>query len=70
VIKGKQVNSDHVAKLVLALARVRLAKDDGASIIVAAPYDSSPVEASGVLEGFLRENEIAALHALAQVSAK
>lgn len=70
VIDGKQASSDHFAKLVLALARVRLARDDGASIIVAAPYEVSQTEASAVLERFVRENEAAVMQALAQVSAK
>lgn len=70
VIDGKQVSSDHAAKLVLALARVRLDRDDGASIIVAAPYDVSQSEAAVMLEHFVRENEAAVLHTLAQVSTK
>lgn len=69
VIDGRQVNSDHLAKLILALESVLLGRDDGASIIIAAPYEVSPGEAAAVMTRFIQVNEAAINQAIARVSA-
>ena len=70
VIDGQRQVSDAWAKLILASERVRLARDDGASILVAAPYAENPAEAVQVLGRFIEHNEAAIQHGLLQVSGK
>ena len=70
VIDGRPSVSDHYAKLVLAVDRVRLSHDDGASILIAAPYEESPVQAAAVLARFIQDNEAAIQRSLAQIAGK
>ena len=70
VINGQRVVSDARAKLIMATERVRMARDDGASILVAAPYEESPAEAAQVLARFMEHNEAAIQRALDQVAGK
>lgn len=46
LINQQPVVSDQVAKLVLALDRVRLARDDGLSVLIATPYDDADIGAA------------------------
>ena len=70
VIDGQRNVNDPVTKLVLAIDRVSLARDDGASVLVAAPYEENPTEAAKVLAEFVRDNEAAIQRGLGQVSGK
>ena len=70
VIDGGRSVNDLYAKLVLATDRVSLARDDGASVLVAAPYEENPAQAAKVLAGFVRDNEAAIQRALGSVSGK
>ena len=70
VIDGQRTVSDPYAKLVLAFDRVRLSRDDGASILIAAPYDEDPRDAAAVLARFLAANEAALMQALQRVAAQ
>jgi hypothetical protein len=42
----RPIVNDHVAKLILALDRVRLQRDDGLSVLIATPYEDSEVKAA------------------------
>jgi exosortase A len=68
VIDGTRSHSDIYAKLVLAADRVRLSRDDGASVLVAAPYDDEPAEAAHTLAAFVHDNEASIQRALDQVA--
>ncbi|MEW5965720.1 MAG: exosortase A [Pseudomonadota bacterium] len=46
LINGAPTVSDHKAKLVLALDRVRMRRDDGLSVLIAAPYDDAQQDAA------------------------
>lgn len=70
VIDGRQQNYNTVAKLVMALDRLLLLRDDGASILIAAPYDENPEKASRLLGNFVQDNATAITHGLNQVSRK
>jgi len=70
VINGQREVSDARAKLILAAERVRLARDDGAAILVAAPYTDNPAEAAPILARFIQQNEAAIQHGLEQVAGK
>ncbi|MEQ1592412.1 MAG: exosortase A [Thiobacillaceae bacterium] len=70
VIDDQRSVNELYAKLALASDRVRLERDDGASILVAAPYEENPSDATKVLADFIQDNEAAILHALGQVSGK
>ncbi len=70
MIDGQRNVNELYAKLILATDRVRLDRDDGASILVAAPYEDNPADAAKVLAHFIQDNEAAILHALGQVSGK
>jgi len=70
VIDGQPSVNDLYAKLILATDRVSLARDDGASVLVAAPYEADQADAAKVLAGFVRDNEAAIVHGLGQVSGK
>jgi EpsI family protein len=43
LINQEAVVNDHLAKLVLALDRVRLRRDDGLSVLIATPYDDGRI---------------------------
>jgi exosortase A len=68
VIDGVRSHSDLYAKLLLATDRVRLARDDGASVLIAAPYDDEPAEAARVLAAFIGDNEADIQRALDRVA--
>ena len=70
VIDGQPSVNDLYAKLILAADRVMLARDDGASVLVAAPYEENQADAAKVLTDFIRDNEAAILRGLGQVSGK
>jgi exosortase A len=70
VIDGRPSVSDHYAKLALAADRVRLSRDDGASVLVAASYEENPAQAAKVLARFIQDNEAAIEQALKQVAGK
>lgn len=46
LINGAPTVSDHKAKLVLALDRVRMRRDDGLSVLIAAPYEDTQQDAA------------------------
>jgi EpsI family protein len=46
LINQRPIVNDHVAKLILALDRVRLQRDDGLSVLIATPYEDSEVKAA------------------------
>jgi EpsI family protein len=46
LINQRPVVNDQVAKLVLALDRVRLKRDDGLSVLIATPYEEPEAEAA------------------------
>ena len=46
LINQRSIVNDYVAKLVLALDRVRLARDDGLSVLIATPYDNVGIESA------------------------
>lgn len=58
LINGAPTVSDHKAKLVLALDRVRLRRDDGLSVLIAAPYEDTQLDAAAaVLARFAADME-------------
>ncbi len=46
LIDGRPVVDDYLAKLLLALERVRLKRDDGLSVLIATPYENGRTEAA------------------------
>lgn len=70
VINAKPSVNDLYAKLILATDRVSLSRDDGASIVIAAAYDESPVQAARLLQDFILDNEAAIQLGLDQVSGR
>ena len=70
VIDGHPNTSDIGAKLSMATDRLRLARDDGASIVLATPYEDQPEEAARVLANFVQDNATAIQRGLDQVSGK
>lgn len=46
LIDGQSVVNDHLAKLRLAVERVRLQRDDGLSVLIATPYEEGGAEAA------------------------
>lgn len=70
VIGGKLVSNDYLAKLAMALDSVFMGRDDGASILVAAPYETNPAEAAAVMARFIQDNEAAIARAIAHTSDK
>jgi len=46
VVDGRPLVNDHVAKLLLAVDRVRLRRDDGLSVLIATPYDDAGIDAA------------------------
>lgn len=70
VIDGRPNHSDILAKLSMASDRLRLARDDGASIVLASPYEEHPDEAARALTNFVQDNVAAIQRGLDQVSEK
>lgn len=68
VIDGRPYYNDTLAKLVLAVDRLRLAPDDGAAIVLATPYEENPEQAARVLADFIRDNGAAIQRGLDQVA--
>jgi exosortase A len=68
VIDGQPTVSELMAKLILAVDRVKLTRDDGASVMVAAPYADNPEEAAKVLTDFIQDNDSAIQRGLKRVA--
>ena len=63
--------NDSAAKLILAMDRVRLARDDGLSVLIATPYDDVEIEvASSTLASFAADMKPAIGRALDRVNGK
>ncbi|MBT9591222.1 MAG: exosortase A [Thiobacillus sp.] len=63
--------NDYAAKLILATDRVRLARDDGLSVLIATPYDDVGIEvASTTLANFAADMKLAIGRALDRVGGK
>lgn len=61
--------NDQLTKLVLALDRVRLRRDDGLSVLIATPYDDTDIQAaSGTLASFAVDMERSIAHSLDRVN--
>jgi len=68
LINQKPMVSDHQAKLVLALDRVRMKRDDGLSVLIATPYEDAEIEtAAATLARFAADMEPAIGRTLDQV---
>ena len=68
LVNQRPVVNDHVAKLILALDRVRLQRDDGLSVLIATPYEDSEVKAAAAtLARFAADMEPAIAGTLDQV---
>jgi exosortase A len=68
LINQQPTVNDHKAKLVLALDRVRLARDDGLSVLIATPYEDAEIEtAAATLARFAADMEPAIGRTLDQV---
>jgi exosortase A len=68
LIDQRPVVNDYYAKLIMALDRVRLARDDGLSVLIATPYQNADLMAASVtLARFASDMEPAIAHALDQV---
>jgi exosortase A len=68
LINQQPVVSDHKAKLVLALDRVSLKRDDGLSVLIATPYEDTDIQtAAATLARFAAEMEPAIARTLDQV---
>jgi exosortase A len=68
LINQRPTVNDHVAKLVLALDRVRLQRDDGLSVLIATPYEEAEREAAvATLARFAADMEPAVARTLDQV---
>jgi len=71
LIGQRSTVNDHVAKLILALDRVRLQRDDGLSVLIATPYEESEREAAlATLARFAADMEPAIGRTLDQVDGK
>ena len=71
LINQRPVVNDHVAKLILAFDRVRLQRDDGLSVLVAAPYDDTEIKAAAAtLARFAADMEPAIGRTLDQVDGR
>ena len=68
VIDGQPSVNELMAKLILAADRVRLTRDDGASVLAAAAYEDSPAKAAKLLTDFIRDNEPAIQRGLSRVA--
>jgi len=68
LIDQRPVVSDYLAKLILALDRVRLLRDDGLSVLIATPYQHADLKAATVtLSRFATDMDPAIARALDQV---
>jgi exosortase A len=68
LIDQRPVVNDYFAKLVMALDRVRLARDDGLSVLIATPYQNADLKAAtATLSAFAADMEPAVARALDQV---
>jgi EpsI family protein len=68
LINQLPVVNDHKAKLVLALDRVRMRRDDGLSVLIATPYDETEIKAAvATLARFAADMEPAIGRTLDQV---
>ncbi len=68
LINQRPTVNDHVAKLILAFDRIRLSRDDGLSVLIAAPYDDAETEATkATLARFAADMQPAIRRALDQV---
>ena len=67
LITQQPVVSDHKAKLVLALDRVSLRRDDGLSVLIATPYEDNIKDASTTLARFAAEMEPAIARTLDRI---
>jgi len=68
LINQRPVVNDQAAKLVLALDRIRLKRDDGLSVLIATPYEESELEtAAATLARFAADMEPAIGRTLDQV---
>ena len=71
LINQRPTVNDHAAKLILALDRVRLQRDDGLSVLIATPYDAAEhATAVATLARFAADMEPAIGRALDQVDGK
>jgi EpsI family protein len=71
LIDQRPVVNDLIAKLVMALDRVRLQRDDGLSVLIATPYEESDLKAAAAtLADFAADMEPAIGHTLDQVDGK
>jgi EpsI family protein len=68
LINQRPVVNDQAAKLILALDRIRLERDDGLSVLIATPYEESELEtAAATLARFAADMEPAIGRTLDQV---
>ncbi|MEQ1661833.1 MAG: exosortase A [Thiobacillus sp.] len=67
VVNGRATVNDSLAKALMALKRVSLQRDDGTSVLIAAPYINAPDEAARVLEQFVADMEPAVETAILRV---
>ncbi|MHB1083837.1 MAG: exosortase A [Thiobacillus sp.] len=68
LINQRPVVNDYVAKLILAFDRIRLARDDGLSVLIATPYDDAQINmAAATLGRFAADMAPAIGHTLDQV---
>ena len=68
VIDQRPVVNEYLAKLIMALDRVRLARDDGLSVLIATPYQDADLKpAAGTLARFATDMEPAIAGALDRV---
>ena len=71
LINQQPTVNDHKAKLVLALDRVRMKRDDGLSVLIATPYEDTEIEtAAATLARFAADMEPAIGHAVDRVGGK
>lgn len=55
-INGKSVTSDYIGKLLQAKNKLLLQGDDGASVMILAPYEDNPDDARSQLREFMTDN--------------
>jgi EpsI family protein len=68
LINQQPIVSDHKAKLMLALDRVSLQRDDGLSVLIATPYEDTDIQtAAATLARFAADMEPAIARTLDQV---
>ena len=68
LVNQRPIVNDHAAKLILALDRVRLQRDDGLSVLIATPYEDSDIQAAAAtLAHFAADMEPAIGRSLDQV---